>query len=374
MNPEEKVANISNETFVRPSRFYLGGFTDIPHVQYLCVFLCFVYIMTVLGNGLLLSVIYLDKTFHTPKYMIVFNLALTDLCGSTAFTPKVVDTFLFNNRYIAYEVCLSHMFFVFFFISMESWTLVIMAYDRFIAICFPLRYHSIVTKPAIAAMLLFTWLFLLSLIACMVGLIDRLSFCGSLVIENVFCEYGPTCGLACNDTSLNNIMAYVVFIVIFFIPPILIALTYFCIAIALSRIALGQERLKALKTCTSHLILVAVFFLPVLGINITALTSQVHPSAKIIDTISTPTISPLLNPIIYSLKTEEVLNFIRKLFKNNRLSSKTFFKKIIDSVSTPTISPLLNPIIYSLKTEEVLNFIRKLFKNVRLSSKTFSKK
>uniref|UniRef100_A0A3Q3JUY6 G-protein coupled receptors family 1 profile domain-containing protein n=1 Tax=Monopterus albus TaxID=43700 RepID=A0A3Q3JUY6_MONAL len=75
------IANISNETFVRPSRFYLGGFTDIPHVQYLCVFLCFVYIMTVLGNGLLLSVIYLDKTFHTPKYMIVFNLALTDLCG-----------------------------------------------------------------------------------------------------------------------------------------------------------------------------------------------------------------------------------------------------------------------------------------------------
>uniref|UniRef100_A0A3Q3IEC9 G-protein coupled receptors family 1 profile domain-containing protein n=1 Tax=Monopterus albus TaxID=43700 RepID=A0A3Q3IEC9_MONAL len=79
--------------FVCPSRFYLGGFTDIPHVQYLCVFLCFVYIMTVLGNDLLLSVIYLDKTLHTPKYIIVFNLALTDLCGSTAFTPKVVDTF-----------------------------------------------------------------------------------------------------------------------------------------------------------------------------------------------------------------------------------------------------------------------------------------
>ncbi|XP_026183383.1 olfactory receptor 1-like [Mastacembelus armatus] len=318
-------ATISNVTFVRPARFYISGFTNMSNVTYFYIFLCFVYIMTVVGNVLLLSVIFLVKTLHTPKYMIVFNLALTNLCGSTALIPKVLDTFLFDNRYIVYEACLSYMFFVLFFGSVQSWTLVTMAYDRFIAICFPLRYHSIVTKPAIAAMLLLVWVVLLSLISCMVGLLDRLSFCGYLAVQGFYCDHGLIYRLACNDTSLNKIMAYVVFVVIICLPPILIVLTYVCIAIALSRIASGKERLKALKTCTSHLILVSVFFLPFLATNIASLTSYLHPNARIINSTLTHTIPPLLNPIIYSLKTEEVLNSIKKLFKN-RLSNITSSK------------------------------------------------
>ncbi|XP_026183376.1 olfactory receptor 1-like [Mastacembelus armatus] len=323
-----KAATISNVTFVRPSKFYLSGFSNIPHVTYFYIFLCFVYIMTVVGNVLLLSVIFLVKTLHTPKYMIVFNLALTDLCGSTALIPKLLDTFLFDNRYIVYEACLSYMFFVGFFLSVQSWTLVTMAYDRFIAICFPLRYHSIVTKPAIAAMLLLVWVVLLSIMSCLVGLLDRLSFCGSLVIQSFYCDHGPTYRLACNDTSLNYMMAWVVFIVIICLPPILIALTYVCIAIALSRIASHKERVKALKTCTSHLILVAIFYFPLLGTNIAALTSYLHPNARIINSILTHTIPASLNPIIYSLKTEEVLSSIKKLYKNNKLSNIIVSKKV----------------------------------------------
>ncbi|XP_026183378.1 olfactory receptor 1468-like [Mastacembelus armatus] len=328
MSSDKKAATTSNVTFVRPAKFYLSGFSNIPHVTYFYIFLCFVYIMTVVGNVLLLSLIFLVKTLHVPKYMIVFNLALTDLCGSTALIPKVLDTFLFDNRYIVYEACLSYMFFVWFFASVQSWTLVTMAYDRFIAICFPLRYHSIVTKPAIAAMLLLMWVVSLSLISCMVGLLDRLSFCGSLFIQSFFCDHGPTYRLACNDTSLNNIMAWVVFIVVICLPPILIALTYVCIAIALTRIASAKERVKALKTCTSHLILVAIFYLPFLGTNIAAVTSYLHPNARIINSTLTHTIPALLNPIIYSLKTEEVLNSIRKLCKTNRVNKIILSNKV----------------------------------------------
>lgn len=323
MDPEVKAATILNATFVRPAKFYLSGFFNIPNVKYYYVFLCFVYIMTVLGNGVLLSVIYLIKTLHTPKYMIVFNLALIDVCGSTALIPKLLDTFLFDRRYIVYEACLSYMFFVWFFVSMQSWTLVTMSYDRFIAICFPLRYHSIVTKPAIAAMLLFAWFFVLSLVTYIVGLIDRLSFCRSLVVKSFFCDHAPVYALACNDNSLNDIMAYVAFIIILCIPLVLIALTYVCISIALSRIASGKERVKALKTCTSHLILVAIFFLPVLSTNIAAVSSYLHPNARIVNSTLTKTLPALLNPIVYSLKTEEVLNSIRKLFKRNRISKTT---------------------------------------------------
>ncbi|XP_026183406.1 olfactory receptor 1L4-like [Mastacembelus armatus] len=328
MAPDKKAATISNVTFVRPAKFYLSGFSNIPHVTYFYIFLCFVYIMTVVGNVLLLSVIFLVKTLHTPKYMIVFNLALTDLCGSTALIPKVLDTFLFDNRYIVYEACLSYMFFVLVFGSVQSWTLVTMAYDRFIAICFPLRYHSIVTKPAIAAMLLLVWVVSLSIMSCLVGLLDRLSFCGSLVIQSFYCDHGPTYQLACNDTSLNYTMALVCIAAVMCFPPILIVLTYVCIAIALSRIASGTERVKALKTCTSHLILVAIFYLPLLGTYIAVLSSYIHPNARIINSILTHTIPALLNPILYSLKTEEMLNSIRKLCKSNRLSNMTLSNKM----------------------------------------------
>uniref|UniRef100_UPI0009B36F5A olfactory receptor 1-like n=1 Tax=Monopterus albus TaxID=43700 RepID=UPI0009B36F5A len=327
MNPEQKTATTLNATFVRPAQFYLSGLTNIPHDKYFYVFLCFVYIMTVLGNGLLLSVIYLDKTLHTPKYTIVFNLALIDLCGSTALIPKLLDTFLFDRRYIVYEACLSYMFFVWFFLGLQSWTLVIMAYDRFIAICFPLRYHSIVTKPAIAVMLLFVWVFSLSVVACMVGFFDRLSFCRSLVIQSFFCDHGPTYRLACNDTNLNYIMAVVVVTVVVVIPIILIALTYIYIVKAVRKIASGEERVKAVKTFTSHLTLVSVFFLPLLGTNIAALTWSLPLNIRIFDSTLTHIIPPLLNPIIYSLKTEEVLNSIKKLYQRNRLSSITVSKK-----------------------------------------------
>uniref|UniRef100_A0A3Q3IP20 G-protein coupled receptors family 1 profile domain-containing protein n=1 Tax=Monopterus albus TaxID=43700 RepID=A0A3Q3IP20_MONAL len=298
---------MSNATFVRPAQFYISGFSNVPHAEYFYVFLCFVYMVTFLGNGLLLSVIYLVKTFHTPKYMIVFNLAFIDLCGSTAFIPKLLDTFLFDNRYIVYEACLSYMFFAVFFTHVQSWTLVIMAYDRFIAICFPLRYHNLVTKRAIAAMLLFAWGFVVTLRASAVGLIDRLSFCDSVVIQSFFCDYGPTYRLACNDASLNSIMAKLAIAVIMCLPPILIVLTYICIAIALSRIASGKERLKAFQTCTAHMIVVAVFFLPLLSTNIIVQISSISTNTRIINSTLTYTIPPLLNPIIYSLRTEEVL-------------------------------------------------------------------
>ncbi|KAL3970948.1 lysocardiolipin and lysophospholipid acyltransferase [Sarotherodon galilaeus] len=316
MGAEDQATTMFNNTFVRPEKFYLSGFSNIPHIRYFYVFLCFVYIMTVLGNGFLLSVIWLVKTLHTPKYMIVFNMALTDLCGSTALIPKLLDTFLFDRRYILYEACLSYMFFVMFFASVQSWTLVTMAYDRLIAICFPLRYHNIVTETSIAAILLFVWIFLVSVIAIMVGLLNRL----------FFCDHGPVYRLACNDTSLNYNMASALITILIIIPVIFIIATYVCIFIALSRTTSRKERLRALKTCTSHLILVVMFFLPIGITNIATRASYIHPNARMINSTLTHTIPALLDPIIYALKTEEVMIAIKKLCKRiylNRMKAKT---------------------------------------------------
>uniref|UniRef100_A0A3Q3SQ49 G-protein coupled receptors family 1 profile domain-containing protein n=1 Tax=Mastacembelus armatus TaxID=205130 RepID=A0A3Q3SQ49_9TELE len=329
MVPTVKAATISNVTFVRPAKFYFSGYFNIPHITYFLIFMSFVYIMTVVGNVFLMSVIYLVKTLHSPKYIIVFNLALADLCGSCASIPKVLDKFLFDRSDIVYEDCLSYMFFFYFFTDVQSWTLVIMAYDRLIAICFPLRYHSIVTKPAIAAMLLLVWIVIMSITACIVGLLDRHSFCGSLVIQNFICGMGSIRNLACGDTSLISNIAELSFVLNVILPPVLIALTYICIAIALSRVASPKERLKAAKTCTSHLILVAVCFIPLWYVN---LISDIDHDADIILSIL-PNMPPLLNPILYSLKTEDVLNCIKRLC-NNMLSNISMSKKVFTAMLT----------------------------------------
>uniref|UniRef100_A0A3Q3N8T7 G-protein coupled receptors family 1 profile domain-containing protein n=1 Tax=Mastacembelus armatus TaxID=205130 RepID=A0A3Q3N8T7_9TELE len=315
-------ATISNVTFVRPAKFYFSGFSNIPHITYFLIFLCFAYIMTVAGNVFLMSVIYLVKTLHSPKYMIVFNLALADLCGSTAAIPKILDTFLFDRTDIVFEDCLSYMFFAYFFIDVQSWTLVIMAYDRFIAICFPLRYHSIVTKLAIAAMLLLVWIVLLSISACIVGLFDRHSFCGSLVIQGFDCDMRLILDLACGDTSLISNIAYV--ILILGLPLIFMLFTFLCIGYALTKVSTVQERVKALKTCTALLSLVAIYFLPII-ITFVYL-GNIHPNARIINLSLTSVFPPTLNPIIYVLQTEEIKKSVKRLFKI-RVGSKIAIKK-----------------------------------------------
>ncbi|KAM6983513.1 LOW QUALITY PROTEIN: olfactory receptor 52B2-like [Tautogolabrus adspersus] len=201
-----------------------------------------------------------------------------------------------------------------------------MAYDRFIAICFSLRYHSFVTKPAIGLMLLLI-VCLLSVVAHMVKLIDRLSFCGSLVVNSYFCDHSPVFRLACNDISFSHFHELVAAIIIIWLPPLLIAVTYLFIFTALSRIASGEERLKALKTCASHLILVARLFFPIIGTNIASQFSFVHPNARIISYTLTNTIPALLKPIVYSLKTEEVLNSFKELCKTNSINNTTSSKK-----------------------------------------------
>ncbi|KAJ0004013.1 hypothetical protein NQD34_010227, partial [Periophthalmus magnuspinnatus] len=302
-----------NMTFIHPAQFYINGFYDFPNGIYFYIFLCFVYIMTVFGNVVLLLIILLVRSLHTPKYMIVFNLALTDLCGSTALIPKLLDTFLFENRYISYEACLSYMFFVLIFISMQSWTLVTMSFDRFIAICLPLYYHSVMTKPAVALMLLFVWLLAHGVIGTIVGLINRLSFCKSLVIQSFYCDHASMYHLACNSALVNR--RFVVFsgAIVFIFPLFLIGSSYVSISVALKRTGSSGDRFKTFKTCSSHLMLVVIFFIPLVGTNIAAYFPNFHPNTRMINSTLSQTFPSLLNPFIYSLNTDEIRAAIKTI-------------------------------------------------------------
>ncbi|XP_017572993.1 olfactory receptor 1F1-like [Pygocentrus nattereri] len=314
------VVSFENATFIRPSTFYISGLYNMPHTKYYYMFLCFVYAVTLLGNSFIMGTIYLARALHTAKYIAVFNLALSDLFGSSAIIPKYADMFLLENQYISFEDCLTSMFFILLFMTMQSFTLLALSFDRVIAICFPLRYHAIVTKTTMTLIIGVMWLVSVSVVTVRVALITRLSFCKSTTVYSYFCDHGPIYRLACNDSYFNYIIAYANVAIVLCIPLTLIAFSYVCIGFALLKISHGAEQIKAMKTCTSHLILVAMFYLPIISVYITSLTTYLHPNTRIINSVLTQTIPPMLNPIIYTLKTEEVLQTVKALCKRVKVN------------------------------------------------------
>ncbi|XP_036393595.1 olfactory receptor 52E4-like [Megalops cyprinoides] len=308
-------------SIVHPPFFFINGFYNVPHVKYYYIFLCFVFVVTVLGNSFVMFIICIERSFHTPKYITLFNLAVADLCESTALIPNLIATFLFDSQYISFDACLANMFFVFFFSSMQSLILTVMAYDRFVAICLPLRYHTIVTNTTMAVMLIIIWTYVLVIILSTVALITRLSFCRSIVVDSYFCDHGPIYRLACNDNLTNQVMANVNIALFLYIPLIIIMLSYMFISCALFKIATWEGRLKALKTCSSHLILVAIFYFPIIGTYIAAVFFSLHPNARIINTSLSYAIPPMMNPIIYVLNTEEIKECTKKLFKLKKVTA-----------------------------------------------------
>ncbi|XP_034148907.1 olfactory receptor 146-like [Esox lucius] len=302
-------------TIIRPSYFYISGFTGIPNMKYYYVFLCFVYIISLVGNIFIMIVICMDSSLQSPKYIAVFNLAFTDLCESTALVPKLLDMFLFSRQFISYDECLSNLFFVFLFLTMQSFNLIILSYDRLVAICFPLRYHTLVNHRSMFQLTGAAWALAVLIILIPVGFITRLSFCGSLVINSYFCDHYPLYSLAapCSDVLPNDVMSYLNLFIVLYIPIIFIIASYICIIHALFTITLPKDRHRAIKTCTSHLILVAVFYLPV---NIIYIFSFLPTNIRIINYSLTSVLPPMLNPIIYVLKTEEFKVSAKKLVRN----------------------------------------------------------
>ncbi|XP_026184710.1 olfactory receptor 6C4-like [Mastacembelus armatus] len=302
-----------NMTFIRPTYFIISGFIGIPNISYYYIFLFFVYIISVLGNTTVMAVICLDHNLRTPKYVAVFNLAFADLISSSALVPKVFDIFLFDHSYISYNDCLTFLFFCYACVSMQALNLVALSYDRLIAIVLPLHYQVKVTHRFMFSLIVSFWLFAITVILIAVVFLTRYSCYKSVVINSYFCDYSMIYQLICEDKTPSFVIGYFLPVLILWIPLIFILLSYSCIGYALSKVATVQERVKAFKTCTAHLSLVAFFFLPVL-ISLT-ISEIIHPNAKIISMSLTSVFPPMLNPIIYVLQTQEIKLSVKKILK-----------------------------------------------------------
>nr|XP_014353394.1 PREDICTED: olfactory receptor 51I1-like [Latimeria chalumnae] len=263
-----------------------------------------------------MAVVYLHPQLHTPRYMTVLNLAVVDVVYNTTLIPKALQAFLFNSNYIGFDACFTQCFFAHYTAAMESTSLVIIAYDRFVAICFPLRYPSINTNTKMFIIIASCWLGLILPFLFIILLSTRLPFCKSVEISSFFCDYGPTLRLTCADISLFNIGAQIISITFLYGPLAFILLTYVAVFTAIIKLVSAVSRRNPIRTCVTHIILVLIFYVPLMvNYMLTQLSFSNSYNIRSLSTALASTLPPMLNPIIYSFSTEEVQSFIFRAFK-----------------------------------------------------------
>ncbi|CAL9685266.1 unnamed protein product [Knipowitschia caucasica] len=295
----------NSSSIIHPPGFYIVAFLAFPYINVYFIVLAFIYFLTVVFNAILIFIIIVDPCLHTPKFVAVGNLALVDVLLSTSLIPSMIKVFLLKDNFIAYNLCLVQMFAYYYFAQMESFLLAILSYDRFIVICFPLRQASINTIKSMFCITTFFWTLNMSRLTYSISAMTRLSICDSVKVSSYFCDYAPVFRLACNDNSLQWTLASVESMINLTLPLCFIILSYFAILVTVFR--MKTSRLKALATCIEHIIVVAVFFVPIFTIFVYGLYVRlIEADTRVLTLSMASCFPPCINPIVYSLKTKEI--------------------------------------------------------------------
>nr|XP_033818384.1 olfactory receptor 1G1-like [Geotrypetes seraphini] len=309
-----------NQTTV--SEFLLLGLTDHAALKgpLFGVFLV-MYLMNVLANGTMISLICVNTKLHSPMYFFLCNLSFVDMCFTSVTVPKMLSHLLSDKNTISYSECIIQLYFFVVFIGSECVLLSIMAYDRYVAICNPLHYVIIMNKKLCLSLAAASWIinFLDALLHTL--LIVRLSFCDSNKIQHFFCDLTPLMKLSCTDTSINELVIFTEGSVQSIVPFVIILVSYIRIIITITKIQSTGGRLKAFSTCSSHLTVVLLFYGTLLFMYFRPSSSYSLEKDKIASVVYN-VVSPMLNPFIYSLRNRDVKAALKKALKREVSSSR----------------------------------------------------
>ncbi|CAM9935291.1 unnamed protein product [Rangifer tarandus platyrhynchus] len=305
-----------NQTMV--TEFILLGFCLGPRMHLFLFGLFFLfYIFTLLGNGVILGLISLDSRLHTPMYFFLSHLAIVDISYACNTVPQMLVNLLSPARPISFAGCITQTFLFLTFGLTECLLLVVMSYDRYVAICHPLRYSVLVSWRVGISLVVASWTCASLLALVHVGLALRLPFCRPHEINHFFCEILSVLKLACADTRLNQAVIFAVSVLVLVGPLGLVLLSYARILAAILRIQSGEGRGKAFSTCSSHLCVVGLFFGSAIVMYLAPKPSHPEEQQKILFLFYS-LFNPMLNPLIYSLRNKEVKGALRRaLFKES---------------------------------------------------------
>ncbi|KAM5180457.1 olfactory receptor 6N1-like [Mantella aurantiaca] len=294
------------------TEFIIFGFPGLQNdsTVLFCVFL-FIYLFTITGNGTIFLLIVLDKKLHTPMYFFVSNLSCLDMSSTTVIIPRMLSKFSMHNDAISYVGCFLQMYFFVVCHGVECLLLTFMAYDRYVAICYPLHYHTIMVKQLYVFLAMASWLIGFACPIAMIILAFRLPFCGPNIIHHYYCDHPPILQLACADTSLNVAVGSSLSAIVLVLSFSLIVISYVLIIRSVLKIASSNGRKKAFSTCASHFVVVNMYFLPMIFMYIRP-TASYSPDIDSLVAMIYTILTPMLNPVVYSLRNKDIKAAFRK--------------------------------------------------------------
>ncbi|XP_071473167.1 olfactory receptor 10AG1-like [Marmota flaviventris] len=293
--------------------FFLLGFADVPQLQWFLFGLFFViYMIILLGNGTILVITKVEPALQTPMYFFIGNFSFLEICYVSVTLPRMLVNLGTQRRIISLVACATQMFSFLVLAATECFLLAVMAYDRYVAICNPLQYPLVMNHQVCILLVAASWI---SAIPFQVGQtfqVFSLPYCASNVINHFFCDISPILKLACGETFTNELMVYVAALLFVSAPFLLILISYIKIISTVLKLPSATSRAKAFSTCSSHLTVVVLFFGSAIITYLRPEASHSAETDKVLSLFYT-VVTPMFNPMIYSLRNKDVKMALRKL-------------------------------------------------------------
>ncbi|XP_069890133.1 olfactory receptor 5V1-like [Dipodomys merriami] len=305
---------MDNYNLTTVTEFILLRLSDLPEVRYpLFAALLIIYQITLVGNGTIILAITIEQKLHTPMYFLLANLSLLDIFCPSTTVPKMLQNLLTEDHSISFVGCALQLYFLVALLATEVFLLAVMAYDRYVAICFPLRYTLIMSHVRCAQLLTGTWAagFLNSLLHTMTTI--SLSFCKSNRVDQYYCDVPPVVALSCSSTYMAEMLLLVVGGVFGTSAFLITLISYLYIISTILKIRSAEGKRKAFSTCASHLTVVCLFYGTVIFNYIRPSSSKHSPARDRLISMLYGVMTPMLNPLIYSLRNTEVKGALRRL-------------------------------------------------------------
>ncbi|XP_030043329.1 olfactory receptor 6B1-like [Microcaecilia unicolor] len=313
---------MENGNQTKVTEFILLGFPTVPELQVFFFILFLIgYLLTLLENIVIIVIIKVNYQLHKPMYFFLGNLSFLEMWYMTVTVPKLLAILMSEKETISITACMTQLYFFIALVCTECVLLAVMAFDRYVAICNPLRYTTVMSQRLCLQLATSSWLsgFLISLVK--VYYISRLAFCQKNIINHFYCDISPLLNLACSDRTLAELVDFILALVILLIPLFATIASYACILMTILKIPTAKGRKKAFSTCASHFAVVAMFYSATIFMYARPRRISSFNSNKMVSVVYT-IITPFLNPIIYCLRNKEVKEALkRSLHLSNAKSS-----------------------------------------------------